>query len=252
MFLVQSHDFLSSKAAFPATSSPARAHNEQLRPDLAVILLIVSKLTETTYTSDTSVGEKWGSKKPSKRLKFARFFLFEADNNVSSWWQHIWKLRFRATTLKRIEAFSNVSGFRSVFKCLRIQKRFQMSPFPKTKASVFDRCSVVARWKRIENDAFSNENALMWLRAKSLKNSISQRRITLLDSLWAWVACEHSKENSLWVSAVLYLYIWRDCYVASVAGKMSLSPSVSRVENSCGLAWKQHLLRLKTTLSEKL
>ena len=69
------------------------------------------------------------------------------------------KLRFRATTLKRIDAFSNVSGFRSVFKCLRIQERFQMSPFPKTKASIFDRCSVVARWKRIENDAFSDENA---------------------------------------------------------------------------------------------
>ena len=55
------------------------------------------------------------------------------------------KLRFRATTLKRIDAFSNVSGFRSVFKSLRIQKRFQMSPFPKMKASVFDRCNVVAR-----------------------------------------------------------------------------------------------------------
>ena len=154
--------------------------------------------------------------------------------------------------LKAPFSCNHIKTYRGVFKCLRIQKRFQMSPFPKTKASVFDRCSVVARWKRIENDAFSNENALMWLRAKSLKNSISQRRITLLDSLWAWVACTHSKENSLWVSAVLNLYIWRDCYVASVAGKMSLSPSVSRVENSCGLAWKQRLLRLKITLSEKL
>ena len=36
-----------------------------------------------------------------------------------------------------------------------------MSPFPKTKASVFDRFSVVARLERIENDAFSNENALV-------------------------------------------------------------------------------------------
>ena len=33
------------------------------------------------------------------------------------------KLRFRATTLKRIDAFSNVYGFRSVFKCLRFRKR---------------------------------------------------------------------------------------------------------------------------------
>ena len=33
------------------------------------------------------------------------------------------KIRFRATTLKRIDAFSNVSGFRSVFKCVRFRKR---------------------------------------------------------------------------------------------------------------------------------
>ena len=45
------------------------------------------------------------------------------------------KLRFRATTLT----------YRCVFKFLRIQKGFQISPFPKTKASVYDRCSVVAR-----------------------------------------------------------------------------------------------------------
>ena len=33
------------------------------------------------------------------------------------------KLRFRAATLKRIDAFSKVSGFRSVFKSLRFRKR---------------------------------------------------------------------------------------------------------------------------------
>ena len=48
------------------------------------------------------------------------------------------KLRFRATTLKRIDAFSNVSGFRSVFKCLRFRKR--RPPF-----------SIVAVWSRCEN-----------------------------------------------------------------------------------------------------
>ena len=48
------------------------------------------------------------------------------------------KLRFRATTLKRIDAFSNVSGFRSVFKCLRFRKR--RPPF-----------SIVAVWSRGEN-----------------------------------------------------------------------------------------------------
>ena len=48
------------------------------------------------------------------------------------------KLRFRATTLKRIDAFSNVSGFTSVFKCLRFRKR--RPPF-----------SIVAVWSRGEN-----------------------------------------------------------------------------------------------------
>ena len=40
--------------------------------------------------------------------------------------------------LKRIDAFSNVSGFRSVFKCLRFRKR--RPPF-----------SIVAVWSRGEN-----------------------------------------------------------------------------------------------------
>ena len=48
------------------------------------------------------------------------------------------KLRFRATTSKRIDAFSNVSGFRSVFKCLRFRKR--RPPF-----------SIVPLWLRGEN-----------------------------------------------------------------------------------------------------
>ena len=47
------------------------------------------------------------------------------------------KLRFRAITLKRIDAFSNVSEFRSVFKCLRFRKR--RPPF-----------SIVAMWSRGE------------------------------------------------------------------------------------------------------
>ena len=47
-------------------------------------------------------------------------------------------LRFRATTLKRIDAFSNVSGFRSVFKRLRFRKR----------RSAF---SIVSVWSRDEN-----------------------------------------------------------------------------------------------------
>ena len=38
------------------------------------------------------------------------------------------KLRFRATT--------HIKTYRCVFKCLRIRKRFQLSLFPKTKASV--------------------------------------------------------------------------------------------------------------------
>ena len=37
---------------------------------------------------------------------------------------------------------------------------------------------------------------------KSLKNSLSQQRIRLLDSLWAWVSCAHSKENSLYPGRV--------------------------------------------------
>ena len=53
------------------------------------------------------------------------------DDSVSK------KLRFRANM--------HIKTYRCVFKFLRTQKRFQMSPFPKTKSSVFDRCSVVAR-----------------------------------------------------------------------------------------------------------
>ena len=45
-----------------------------------------------------------------------------------------------------------------------------MSPFPKTKASVFDRYSVVARLKRIENNAFSNE--LVWLSISVVEASV--------------------------------------------------------------------------------
>ena len=48
------------------------------------------------------------------------------------------KLRFRATTLKRFDAFSNVSGFRSVFKCPCFRKR--RPPF-----------SIVAMWSQGEN-----------------------------------------------------------------------------------------------------
>ena len=103
-----------------------------------------------------------------KRLTFTSFFfnlvtrfLFDscfesgvgvlAGKNASSWRQRFWKAPFSCNHIKT---------YRCVFKCLRIQKRFQMSPFPKTKASVFDRCSMVARWKRIENDAFSNEKRM--------------------------------------------------------------------------------------------
>ena len=46
--------------------------------------------------------------------------------------------KFRATILKRIDAFSNVSGFRNVFKCLRFRKR--RPPF-----------SIDAVWSRGEN-----------------------------------------------------------------------------------------------------
>ena len=71
-----------------------------------------------------------------KRLKFTRFFYLVTRFLFNSTTMHhhddsvFEKLRFRATTLKLIDALSNVSGFRSV---------------PKAKASVFDRCSVVAR-----------------------------------------------------------------------------------------------------------
>ena len=54
-------------------------------------------------------------------------------NNASSDDSVFEKLRFRATTLKHIDAFSNVSGFRSVFKC-------QRPPF-----------SIVAMWSRGKN-----------------------------------------------------------------------------------------------------
>ena len=64
-----------------------------------------------------------------------------------------------------------------------------MSSFPKTKASVFDPCSVVARWKRIENDAFSNENALVWLRPewaeKKIKTAPHMFLKTTLKLLWS-------------------------------------------------------------------
>ena len=74
-----------------------------------------------------------------KRLKFTFFYLVtRADNNASSDDSVYEKLRIRATTLKRIDAFSNVSGFRSVFKCLRFRKR--RPPF-----------SIVAVWSRGEN-----------------------------------------------------------------------------------------------------
>ena len=104
-----------------------------------------------------------------KRLKFTSFFnlvtrflfnlCFEsgvevlAGKHALSWRQRFWKAPFSCNYI--------IKTYGCVFKCLRTQKRFQMSPFPKTRASVFDRCSVVARWKRIvriENDAFSNEN----------------------------------------------------------------------------------------------
>ena len=58
------------------------------------------------------------------------------------------KLRFRATTLKRIDAFSNVSGFRNVFECLRFRKR--RPPF-----------SIVAVWSRGEN---VSKTMVVWLR----------------------------------------------------------------------------------------
>ena len=65
-------------------------------------------------------------------LKFWRENMHHHDDSVFE------KLRFRATTLKHIDAFSNVSGFRSVFKCLRFRKR--RPPF-----------SIVAVWSRGEN-----------------------------------------------------------------------------------------------------
>ena len=62
---------------------------------------------------------------------------------------------------------------------------------------------------------------------KSLKNSISQRRIRLLDSLGAWVSCAHSKEDSLYpaisrvetLDRLLFfnLHFWRNCYVTNIA-----------------------------------
>ena len=66
------------------------------------------------------------------------FLVTQADNNASSDDSVFEKLSFRATTLKRIDTFSNVSGFRSVFKCLRFRKR--RPPF-----------SIVAVWSRGEN-----------------------------------------------------------------------------------------------------
>ena len=80
----------------------------------------------------------------------------------------IWRQRFRKAPF----SCDHIKTYRCVFKCLRIQKRFQVSPFSKTEAPVFDRCSVVARWKRIENDAFSNENALVWFRPKSVRTTL--------------------------------------------------------------------------------
>ena len=68
-----------------------------------------------------------------KRLKFTSFFLFG-----NSWRQRFWKASFSCNHIKT---------YRCVFKCLRIQKRFQMSPFRKRRPPF----SIVAVWLRGEN-----------------------------------------------------------------------------------------------------
>ncbi len=59
-----------------------------------------------------------------------------------------------------------------VFICIHFQQRFQIDAFSVNTLSVFERISVDGRPKRIEMDAFSNENALVWTGPKTTGNPL--------------------------------------------------------------------------------
>ena len=75
-----------------------------------------------------------------------------------------------------------------------------------------------------------------------LKDSLSQRRIRLLDSLSAWVSCAHSKENSLYPGTWsgrdrldrLLFYFMGNCYVTNV--KCSTTQSLNSLNLFLDLA----------------
>ena len=99
---------------------------------------------------------------------------------------------------------NDVNVFESLrFRRLHSGKRFQMYAFSMKMISVFDRCSVDDRRKRIEKYAISNENALAWTGRGLWANRITYRNKWITSYLYpktvvAWQVS--SKLFSLYVS----------------------------------------------------